>query len=149
MSPKPPTDATVFDALHRLFGAGDFDGPDEAWPRWRMGQIARIKAYREKRNVDPFELVEAAQYCRRRNIWIKAHWELYEHLPAVARERLARNQKAKVQDLEDAIADAIAIEAEKPESEWMTRLIRASGPARQEVYDAWLQWYSASQKAGG
>ena len=141
-----PTDATVFDTLHRLFGAGDFAGTDAEWPRWRMQQISRIKAYRSKRNVDPFELVEAAHYCRRREIWVKAHWELYEHLPAVSRERIAKVQQARAVDLEDAIADAIAIEAENPDSQWITRLIRAAGPARQEVYDAWLEWSSRSPK---
>lgn len=140
------TDATVFDTLHRLFGVGDFTGDgDSEWFRWRAREIAKIKAYRTPRKVDPFQLVDAAQYCRRRGIWITAHWQLYEHLPAVDRERIADARKARVADLAAAIDDAIAIEAARPESEWLTRLIRAAGPARQEVYDAWLQWSSASR----
>jgi len=137
------TDATVFDTLHRLFGVGDFTGGSAEWPKWRMREISKIKAYRTKRNVDPFELVEAAHYCRRRAIWIKAHWELYEHLPAVNRERLAAAQRARAADLEDAIQAAIEEEAAKGDSVWLDRLIRAAGPARQEVYDAWAQWAAA------
>jgi hypothetical protein len=144
---KEATDATVFDTLHRLFGVGDFDGDDSTWPKWRMGQIARIKAYRLKHKVDPFELVEAAHYCRRRNVWIKAHWELYEHLPALNRERLQKAELARRADFEDAMADAIAIEADKPDSLWLGRLVRASGPARQEVYDAWVTWCGSTRGA--
>lgn len=137
-----PTDATVFDTLHRLFGVGEFLGTDAEWHKWRLREIAKIKAYRSKRNVDPFELVEAAHYCRRRGTWIKAHWELYEYLPEVNRERLGRAQAKRTADLETAIQAAIATEAETPDSVWLERLIRASGPAREEVYEAWAQWKS-------
>jgi len=130
----------VFDTLHRLFGVGEFTGSDAEWPKWRMREISRIKAYRAKRNVDPFELVEAAEYCRRREIWIKAHWQLYEHLPAVNRARVAEAQAVRAAELDAAIQDAIEIEATKPDSVWLDRLIRAAGPGRQEVYDAWAQW---------
>lgn len=135
-----PTDATVFDTLHRLFGAGEFAGSDAEWPKWRLREIAKIKAYRTKRNVDPFELVEAAQYCRRRQIWIKAHWELYEHLPAVSKARLADAHAARSAELDAAIDAAIVQEAARQDSPWLERLIRASGPAREEVYEAWAQW---------
>lgn len=138
-----PTDATVFDTLHRLFGAGEFTGEDSEWHRWRMREIAKIKAYRSKRKVDPFELVEAAHYCHRRGVWIKAHWELYDHLPEVSKARHAKARADKDADLERGIEDAIEREATNPDSPWLDRLIRASGPARQEVYDAWAQWAGA------
>lgn len=135
-----PTDATVFDTLHRLFGAGEFTGPDSEWHRWRMREIAKIKAYRIKRNVDPFELVEAAHYCRRHEIWIKAHWQLYEHLPAVSKARVAKVHAEREADLDTRMDAAIAQEAANPDSPWLNRLIRAAGPAREEVYEAWTQW---------
>lgn len=139
-TPSAPTDASVFDALHRLFGAPAFTGEESEWIKWRMREIAKIKAYRTKRNVDPFELVEAAHYCRRRDIWIKAHWELYQYLPEVTKERLGKAKAERAADLENAIQAAIATEAEIPDSPWLDRLIRAAGPARQEVYEAWLEW---------
>jgi hypothetical protein len=144
-----PTDGTVFDALHRLFGAGEFTGDDAEWHRWRAQEISKIKAYRTKRNVDPFELVRAAQYCRRHGIWIRAHWELYEHLAAANREELDRQRAAEIADLDGLIEDALAIELTNPDSPWVDRLIRAAGPARKEVYDAWKQWSSASQRRDG
>lgn len=143
------TDATVFDALHRLFGAGDFTGGEGEWHRWRMREISKIKAYRSKRNVDPFELVDAARYCRKRGIWIKAHWQLYEHLPAAGRERLSQAKQDETADLEALIQDAIEQEAANPDSPWVDRLIRAAGQAREEVYREWLEWSSAYRSRHG
>lgn len=137
------TDATVFDVLHRLFGAGDYNGAGE-WHRWRMQEISKIKAYRAKRNVDPFELVETAQWCRRHRIWIKAHWELYEHIPAAKREEREREAEAAVSVLETDIQAAIELEIARPDGTWLDRLVRAAGPARKEVYEAWKQRSSNS-----
>lgn len=132
------TDATVFDVLHRLFGAGDYNGAGE-WHRWRMKEISKIKAYRSRRNVDPFELVATAQWCRRHRIWIKAHWELYEYIPAAQREEREREAEAAVSVLEADIQKAIEAEIARPDGTWLDRLVRAAGPARKEVYEAWKQ----------
>jgi hypothetical protein len=142
---KQDTDATVFDTLYQLFGIGDFDGETE-WHQWRRVEIARIKACRVKRGVDPFQLVEAAHYCRRRSIWIKAHWQLYEHLPAVAAERLARARSERTAELDTAIAEAIQIEADSPDSPWFDQLVRATGQSRQAVFDAWQQCCTAQER---
>lgn len=143
MTSAAATDATVFDVLHRLFGAGDYNGSGE-WHRWRMQEISKIKAYRSKRNVDPFELVETAQWCRRHRIWIKAHWELYEHIPAAFRELRELDAQLEVHALEADIQKAIEAEVARPDGTWLDRLVRAAGPARKEVYEAWTQRSSNS-----
>lgn len=138
------TDATVFDELHELFGAGDYVGDGSDWHKYRMVEISKIKAYRSKRNTDPGDLVITARWCRQHGVFIKAHWQLYEHMLTAVREDKQVRAVERVADIEDAMQDAIAIEAAVPDSPWLDRLIRAAGKAREEVYGEWQQWSSAS-----
>lgn len=142
------TDAQVFDVLHELFGAGTYD-ESTPWFRWRAIEISKIRATRKKRRVEPSELVITARWCRAHQVWVKEHWELYEHLTdALAADR-AQQANDQSSDLESAIADAIAIEAALPDSPWLDRLIRAAGPSRAEVYREWKRWSSSSLSHGG
>ncbi len=138
------TDATVYDELHALFGAGEYVGDGTDWHKYRMTEISKIKAYRSKRNTDPSDLVIAARWCRAHGIWIRAHWQLYEHLQDALRDDRAGQAQEQVADLEDAIQKAIEIEASVPDSPWLDRLIRAAGKAREEVYGEWRRGSSNS-----
>lgn len=142
------TDAQVFDALRALFGVGDYDGSIPFYS-WRAKEIIKIRVTREKRRVDASELLITARWCRGHEVWIKAHWELYEHLTEALAADRAYQADAAVSDLESAILVAISIEVKNPESPWCDRLIRAAGPARKEVYREWQEWYSHSGRGDG
>jgi len=132
------TDAALFDELYRLFGLGTFtdEGP-RAWAKFRTTQIVRIRTTREKRGVDVFDLMVTARWCKDNRIFIREHWELYEHIKAATKAFREQNRREQVRDLDEAISEAIAIEAQIPDSEWFDRLVRASGKAREEVYAEW------------
>jgi len=132
------TDAALFDELYKLFGLGTFtDEGSRAWAKWRTTQIVRIRSTREKRGVDVYDLMVTARWCRRQGIHIREHWELYVHIKPALREHREQKTEEKVRDLDTAIAEAMAVEAQIPDSVWFDRLVRASGKARGEVYAEW------------
>lgn|GEM_PF-6346600 len=137
-----PTDTTVYDELYRLFGLGDYVGDGSDWFKYRAVQASRIKRTREKRGVEPFELIQAARWCRSQGIWIYEHWEIYEHLPAAKRAAIAKAVEAETADIDAAIDEAL--EGMDRDSVWFTRLIRASPDMREEVYRQWQESSSPS-----
>ena len=48
---QPKNDAQLFDMLHSLFGIGDFDEDGVPWFRFRMTEIAKLKAIRKRRSI--------------------------------------------------------------------------------------------------
>ena len=137
-----PTDAAVYDELYRLFGLGDYVGDGSDWFKFRAGQVARIKRTREKRGAEPFELIQTARWCRKQGIWIREHWEIYEHMPAAKRAAAAEDAQRKTADVDRAIDEAL--DGMDPESPWFGRLIRAAPDRRREVYQQWLESSSHS-----
>lgn len=134
------TDSDLYDLLQELFGLGDWD-PDSDVPWWkaRQHEISKIKRSRTARKVDLEDLALAARYAKAHGEQIKAVTWLYKLISPAIRWENERRRAAALAEVDDLIAEAIAVEAEQPESEWLTRLARARGPHRKQVYDAWLR----------
>jgi hypothetical protein len=134
-----PADSKIFDDLHRFFGVADFDGV-QPWYEARALGISKIRRTREKRGVDVADLLLAIEYARTTGQVVKHAWDLYKLIDPARRWKRGEDQADKAQNLETAIADAIAIEGDKTDSVWLDRLIRAAGPARIEIYEEWAAW---------
>ena len=142
------SDAKVFDALYGRFGVGDYDETTStmSWVRWRIGQIARLKALRTKRGVAPEELLVAVDYCSSNNVYPKHAADLFKVLPKAKAWKANETARAETESLDSQIQSAIQVEMQDPDSRWLDRLIRAAGPGREEVYDA---WHASRQAQGG
>lgn len=150
MTPAPtlPTEGQVFDALHERFGVGDWqEGNDVPWHDFKRKECIKIKAMRLKKRASCEELLTAIRYCGARNIDIREHWQLYEHIPASKHWARDREEMRRTRGAQQVIDAAIAIEMERdPNGPWVERFIRAVGPGRQEVYEEWLE---ERQRPGG
>jgi hypothetical protein len=135
-------DAKVFEHVHRLFGIGDWDEltSSEPYHQFRMREIAKIKARRTKLNVSADDLCNAADYCKAQHIDIRNVAWLYQHLGDARRWKRERERALAAREVDELLDEAIALETTVPDSRWLEQLIRARGPHRQEVYDAWKTW---------
>lgn len=134
------TDSDLYDLLQELFGLGDWD-PDGDVPWWkaRQHEISKIKRSRTARNVALEDLALAAHYAKAHGEQIKAVTWLYKLISPAIRWDNERRRAASLAEIDDLIEYALGVEAEQPESEWLTRLARARGPHRKDVYDQWLK----------
>jgi hypothetical protein len=131
-------DAQLWDHLQRLFGVGTWDDGHEPFWRYRTREAAKIKARRARLHVTVAELVIAADYCKAHRIDIRNAAWLYRHLADAKTWHNQQQRALTAASLDELIADAVAAETTAdPDSPWIDRLIRAHGPHRQEVYDAW------------
>jgi len=133
------TDGQVWNRLHEVFGVGDYDPETstKTWTMWRVGEVGALKRLRESRKVTTQELMDAIEYCRAKGIDVRHSSWLYKHIGDATKWARAERATEAVRDVEALIAQAVAIEAEKPDSVWLDRLIRAAGGARAEVYREW------------
>lgn len=135
-------DAELYDHVHRLFGVGDWPNPSgQPYWQYRATQVHISKATRTKRRVSCADLAVAAEYCKAHGIDIRHMSWLYHHLADAKRWDQQRQRSFAAADLDEAIATAVAIETNP---DWVDRLVRARGPYRQEVYDAWSHWRTSS-----
>lgn len=134
------SDGELYDLLQELFGLGNWD-PDSDVPWWKARQfeVTKIKRSRTARKVELADLALAARYAKAHDEDIRAVTWLYKLIPAAIRWENARRRAQTLAELDDLIAEAIAIESEVPGSTWLTRLARARGPHRKEAYDSWLK----------
>jgi len=141
MKPAVTTDSDLYDLLQKLFGLGSWD-PDSDVPWWkaRQHEVTKIKRSRTARNVALEDLALAARYAKAHGEQVKAVTWLYKLISPAIRWDNERRRAVVLAEVSDLIDEAIAIEAEQPESQWLTRLARARGPHRKVVYDAWLQY---------
>ena len=133
---EPASDAELFDLLYRLFGIGDHDQDDaQPWYKFRLREIAKLKAIRKKRGVSLADFTLAARYCYRRRVTVHDSWQVPQHLAQARREAKA----AATSDLSQQIEAAVAAEqaGHRPDQQWVTRLLRARGRYRVEVLEAW------------
>lgn len=142
------TDGDLYDLLQELFGLGSWD-PDSDVPWWkaRQHEVTKIKRSRTARNVDLEDLALAARYAKAHGEQVKAITWLYKLITPAIRWDNERRRAATLAEVDDLIAVAVEIEAEKPESAWLTQLVRARGPHRKVVYDQWLQAQGSAQSS--
>lgn len=132
-------DGEVYDHLHRLFGIGEWDwATGEPYHRYRALQVHQLKGMRKKRRATCQELIDAADYCKAHRLDIRhASW-LFRHIPAAKRWAAERQRALEAADLDERVAEAIAIEVRDGDPEdWVGRLVRAAGDQREEVYSQW------------
>lgn len=136
----PTSDAELYDKLAALFGYGTWDElAADGVPFWkyRMKEIAKVGASRKKNDCSVIEASRMADYCKAKGISISGPHQIYRHR-ADARRWWAAKEKAEFDArLDGLINDAVAIEAQIPDSPWLHRLIHATGPDRAEVYRSW------------
>lgn len=137
------TEGALFDYLQRLFGVGSYDEvcSEEPYWQWRMHEITKIKAKRNKFKVAVQDLALAAEYCKVHHIDIRNPAFLYDHLGA-SRHWMSECERAlSVAQVDDEIEAALAVTL--PDSPWFERLVRASGENRKEVLSAWKTWHDS------
>lgn len=135
------TDSDLYDLLQSLFGLGSWDEATSDMPWWqaRQHEVTKIKRSRTARNVDLADLALAAHYAKAHGENVKAVTWLYKLISPAIRWENERRRAASLAEIDDLIDEAVAIEAESPDSDWLTRLVRARGPHRRVVYDQWLK----------
>lgn len=139
VEPTPiATDGRLFDELHRVYGIGD-PKPDEPWFKMRARNVAMLKRIREARSVPIEDLVTAFEYAEAEGKDIRHVSWLFGLVDEAKRWARKRDREERGADLEAKIAEAIAIEGENPDSQWLSRLVRAAGDARERVYREWLE----------
>ena len=134
----PTTDAALYDILRELFGIGSFDeiaSDNERWHEARGREIAKLRAQRQARRVDPQMLALAAYYCHAHGITILYPSQLYGHITTAAR---AAKRGGMTNAGIEGYDEAIEYERHQPNSPWLSRLLRATGQAhRQQTLDEW------------
>ena len=134
----PKTDAALFDMLHSLFGVGDFDdsGP-VPWFKFRMTEIAKLKAIRKHRGITLADLAMTARYCLQHKERVDQTWQLCGFIADAKREA----RRIAVPELSKQVSAALECERTSPgpdSSTWIERLLLTRGPFRREVLDEWL-----------
>lgn len=133
----PTSDAALFDMLHSLFGIGDFDeSADVPWWKFRINEIAKIKAIRRKRNISLADMAMTARYCARHGELVGQSWRLCGFIAEAKREA----RRIAVPELSAEVTKAIATERALPgpgSVQWVERLLLARGPHRRDVLDEW------------
>lgn len=136
----PDTDAGLYDLLQQLFGLGNFDeiaGGNERWHEARMREIAKLKAQRRARHVSVESLAITALYCHRHRIPVIYPSQLYAHI-LNAHKAHAHARTGTTAPGVDDYDDAIEYERNQPDSEWLSRLLRATGQVhRQHTLTEW------------
>ena len=136
---QPKSDAALFDMLHSLFGIGNFDEDGTVpWFRFRMTEIAKLKAIRKRRSITLADYAMTARYCQRHQVQVKESWQLCGFIADAKREA----RRIAVPELSQEIHDALALERALPGPDsvtWIERLLLTRGPFRREVLDEWKQ----------
>lgn len=135
------TDGDLYDLLQRLFGLGDWnEDSDLPWWKARQFEVTKIKRSRTARRVALEDLALAAEYAKAHGEDVRAVTWLYKLITPAIRWDNERSRAASLGQLDDEIAAAVEYEVEHhPDSPWTTRLSRARGAARKDVYQQWLQ----------
>lgn len=136
----PLTIPQLFDWMERHFGFGNYDELTSDVPhwKWRLSEVAKLKASMTKRRTTVGEMQMIAQYCLDKRI-ILGHWvDLYQHaVPALREARQAAERRQK-EEIEIRIARAVALENRRnPEGLWVSLLVRATGKERYLLYAEW------------
>jgi len=136
---QPKTDAGLFDMLHSLFGVGDFDEAGTVpWFRFRMTEIAKLKAIRKHRSITLADFAMTARYCQRHQEQVKESWQLCGFIADAKREA----RRIAVPELSQEVHAALEAERALPgpdSATWVERLLLTRGPFRRDVLNEWKQ----------
>jgi hypothetical protein len=139
MMKEPKSDAELFDMLHEIFGIGDFDETGAVpWFRFRIAEIAKLKAIRKRRSITLADYAMTARYCHRHGERVKESWQVCGFIADAKREARRIAVPALSLDI------SAALEAERalpgPDSAiWVERLLLTRGPFRRDVLNEWKQ----------
>ena len=136
---QPKSDAVLFDMLHSLFGIGDFDESGTVpWFRFRMTEIAKLKAIRKRRSISLADFAMTARYCQGHQEQVKESWQVCGFIADAKREA----RRIAVPELSQEVHVALEIERALPgpnSAYWVERLLLTRGPFRRDVLDGWKQ----------
>lgn len=136
---QPKTDGALFDMLHSLFGIGNFDESGSVpWFRFRMTEIAKLKAIRKRRSITLADYAMTARYCHRHHEQVKESWQVCGFIADAKREA----RRIAVPELSQEIHAALEIERALPgpdSAAWVERLLLTRGLFRREVLAEWKQ----------
>jgi hypothetical protein len=136
---QPKTDADLFDMLHSLFGIGDYDeAGTDPWFKFRIREIAKLKAIRRKRSISLADFAMTARYCHQHDVAVKESWQLCGFIADAKREA----RRIAVPELSQEIQAALDLERALPgpdSATWIEHLLLTRGPFRREVLDRWKQ----------
>lgn len=135
----PISDAQLFDLLSRLFGYGTYDDAVSDTPFWqyRMKEITKVAASRKKANCSLLEATRIAKYCKQTGVAITGPAQLWKYRADARRWWQQQLQAEREAQLDAELREAIAIEFENPHSNFLDRMLRASGDYRKEVLAEW------------
>ncbi len=136
----PKTDGALYDLLQELFGIGEYDEVTSEEPFWkfRRREVAKVVATRKKWDTAIADLYVAALYCKAHGHPVRAASWLNRHIKP-AWDWWKYDARHGAVDFDDLYAKAIHAEANKPESTWLSRLLRTAPGFREEVYKQWVQ----------
>jgi hypothetical protein len=84
---QPKTDGALFDMLHSLFGVGDFDETGAMpWFRFRIVEIAKLRAIRKRRSITLADYAMTARYCHQHHEQVKESWQVCGFIADAKRE---------------------------------------------------------------
>lgn len=133
------TPADLYDYLQRTFGIGNWDEATSTMPWWRfrLTEIAKLKAMLKKRGATPEHVITTAEYAIEQRRSIFATYQLFLLIPEAmaaqrAQARTDRNAQLNL-GIEEALAEAIAL----GETQWAERFMRASAAEAQIVINEW------------
>jgi hypothetical protein len=136
----PTTDTKLYAELEKMFGIGSYDGVGEHF-KYVIGEVGKMKRWRTGRNLSIEDLWIAAQFCKAQRLVITEPFQLTKHITAAKRWNAALAQRetrsSLGQRMENAVTRELAIDRGDESGEWIGRLLRAQGDAREEVLAAW------------
>jgi hypothetical protein len=136
---QPKSDGALFDMLHSLFGIGNFDEAGSVpWFRFRITEIAKLKAIRRRRSITLADYAMTARYCQRHHEQVKETWQVCGFIADAKREA----RRIAVPELSQEIHAALETERALPgpdSAAWVERLLLTRGLFRREVLDEWKQ----------
>jgi hypothetical protein len=136
---QPTGDGALFDMLHSLFGIGDFDEAGSVpWFRFRIVEIAKLRAIRKRRSITLADFAMTARYCHRHHEQVKESWQVCGFIADAKREA----RRIAVPELSQEIHAALEIERALPgpdSATWVERLLLTRGLFRRDVLNEWKQ----------
>ena len=133
------TPGEAFDIMAEKFGVGDYDEWTATVPywRWRMGEVAKIRAMMRRRRVSMQELVIAIEYAVAHRKPITESYQIFNLVPDALAEHFA-NERSHRKHAASVDAETLAAEAMAAgETLWAQRLMAADRSSVAEVAEAY------------
>lgn len=146
MATEPANDTQLYERLREMFGIGDYDSfGSQPYHEYVRGEVAKLKAWRNKRSIGIQALWFAAEYCQANHIPITKPYELSKHTREGWRWHRDKELEAAAARAEERVNEAVSRERTlaQPDPAWLSRLLTAAPEYREGVLVEWEKSYSS------